>query len=143
MIVPERGHRADPVAPQEFGQAQHRLRPPPHGAAAASALDAFVIEEDRIVANARRMQAEPEFCSRSFVAYSYQARGRYAEPLQRWFQYCRSIGNPQWSLRAYPAAGRDRHRGDNEKVIGFARDYFGPHDAALYDLLGDRYEWPG
>jgi hypothetical protein len=134
--------------------------------AAPRALDAFLMEEERIGADARRMRAEPAFYSRGFATYSYLARGRYAEQLQRWFDsfpreqilivesgrffadtdaqfraICRFIGIAERSLAAYPAVGQGRHSADDEEAAKFARDYFHRHNAALYDLLGERYGW--
>lgn len=134
---------------------------------AGTALDAFLMEEERIAADYKRMQADSGFYSRSFAAYSYLTRGRYAEQLQRWFQrfpreqilvmcserffadtdvqfrsICRFIGIAERSLEAYPAAGQGRRLGDEDKAIIFAQRYFRPHNEVLYDLLGERYDWP-
>ena len=133
---------------------------------ATSALDAFLREEERIGYDARRMQTDATFYSRSFASYSYLARGRYAEQLQRWFKcfpreriliiesgrfftdtdaqfraICRFIGIAERSLGAYPVAGQGKRRGDDENAITFAREYFRPHNSDLYGLLGERYEW--
>jgi Sulfotransferase domain len=134
----------------------------------ASALDAFLMEEERIGSDARHMKADPKFYSRGFATYSYLARGRYAEQLQRWFNcfpreqilivesgrffsdtdaqfraICRFIGIAERPLDAYPATGQGQRRGDDERAIVFARDYFRPHNAALCALLGEGYGWIG
>jgi hypothetical protein len=132
-----------------------------------TALDAFLMEEERIAADYNRMQADSGFYSRSVATYSYLARGRYAEQLQRWFRQfpreqilimcserffadtdmqfrsiCRFIGIAERSLEAYPAAGQGRRRGGDEKAITLAQEYFTPYNEALYGLLGERYDWP-
>jgi Sulfotransferase domain len=132
-----------------------------------TALDAFLMEEERIAADYKRMQADSGFYSRNVATYSYLARGRYAEQLQRWFQQfpreqilimcserlfadpdrqfrsiCRFIGIAERSLEAYPAAGQGRRQGGDDKAMILAQEYFRPYNEALYGLLGERYDWP-
>jgi Sulfotransferase domain len=132
-----------------------------------TALDAFLMEEERIAADYNRMQADSSFYGRRVAIYSYLARGRYTEQLHRWFRQfpreqilimcserffadtdmqfrsiCRFIGIAERSLGAYPAAGQGSRQGGDEKAIAFAQEYFRPHNEALYGLLGERYDWP-
>jgi hypothetical protein len=114
------------------------------------------------------MITDPSFYSREFSTYSYLARGRYAEQLQRWFaafpreqmlvmcserffadtdanfrKVCRFLAIPEKSLSDYPPIGRGRNRKEDERAAVFARGYFGPHNDALYRLMHDDYGWPG
>jgi hypothetical protein len=124
-----------------------------------SALQAFEQEESRLAAS------DP--ADESFARFSYLAHGRYAEQLTRWFAHfpreqllvvasermfaepdahfraiCRFIGLPERSLDSYPPVGQGRNSRRDEDALAFARSYFRPHNAALYDLLGERFDWP-
>jgi hypothetical protein len=103
----------------------------------------------------------------NFAHYTYLARGRYAEQLERWFQYfprdqilvmcserfftdtdtnfkavCRFLGIPEKSLASYPAEARGRNRREDKRAAAFAREYFRPHNLRLRTLLDDGYGWP-
>lgn len=134
---------------------------------APTALDAFMREPERIAADRRRMEADPNFYSPDYAAYSYLARGRYAEHLIRWLDYfprermlivcserffastdaefrriCRFIGIPDRSLDLYPVAGQRNASRIDEGALDYARDHFQSHNRALFDLLRERYDWP-
>lgn len=133
---------------------------------ATTALDAFRREPERIAADRRRMEADPNFYSRNYATYSYLARGHYAEHLRRWLDYfprerllivcserfftatdaefrriCRFIGIADRSLDIYPVAGRRNTDRVDERALDYARDHFRQHNQALFDLLQERYDW--
>jgi hypothetical protein len=55
------------------------------GSELLSFADALRAEPERTAADWRRMLEDPDFESRAVQLYSYRARGRYAEQLERWF----------------------------------------------------------
>jgi hypothetical protein len=129
-------------------------------------LDAFKRETERIGADGERMRSDPRFYSADYHEFSYLTRGRYAEQLARWYAHfprervmvvcsetffadtdevfrgiCRFLGIREKSLPAYPVEGSNSRRRDDEAALRFAADYFRPHNAALWELLGQRWQW--
>lgn len=127
----------------------------------ATPLDAFLAEEERIGSPSDGADAP------QFRRFSYLARGRYAEQLTRWFRHfpreqllvmpserlfadpdphfrtiCRFIGLPERSLESYAPVGQGNNSRRDEAALSFARDYFRPHNEALYALLHERFDWP-
>jgi hypothetical protein len=131
----------------------------------AAAVDA---EEERLAAEHERMLRDRRYSSYDVACWSYLMRSRYAEQLERWFRY---FPREQFhiltleSLAADPAAALDAvheflglppHR-PVELDARFAFDYdpmppetrarleeyFEPHNARLYELLGTDFGWGG
>lgn len=127
----------------------------------ATPLEAFQAEEARIGPITDASDGA------DFTRFSYLARGRYAEQLTRWFHHfpreqlmvvsserlfaepdrhfreiCRFIGLPERSLPSYTPVGQGKNAGRDEAALRFARDHFRPYNAALYDLLNERFDWP-
>jgi hypothetical protein len=132
---------------------------------AADPLEAFKLEAGRVGTDAERMAQDPGFYSPVFHEFSYLARGRYAEQLDRWYrhfpaenilvvrsetffrdsdpafrQICRFLGIREKSLAAYPVEGGGGRKGSDE-AVRFATDYFRPHNEALWARLGERWDW--
>jgi hypothetical protein len=102
----------------------------------------------------------------AFRNFSYQARGRYAEQLTRWFdvierqrflvmeseELFRDAGGPARVLewlgltpldRPFPATNdAPRHHHEEEAVVEELRHYFAPYNEELFALLGTRF-WEG
>jgi len=133
---------------------------------ATTALEAFEREADRVGPDLERMARDETFYSDDAMTYSYLARGRYAEQLQRWMNYfpreqflimsserfykdsdasfreiCRFIGIPEKSLPAYPPEGQGKKQSKNDGGRDFAQAHFEPHNAQLVAMLGDEFRW--
>lgn len=135
----------------------HNLRKP--GREPLSLADALNQEEARL--------RGADLRSTAFRHYSYQARGRYAEQLRRYFdlfdrrrllilQSERFFRNPAEQLeRVYDflglaqAAGPDltpRNASNNTEaatpdIVALLRSSFAPLNDELFDLLGQRFDW--
>lgn len=132
-----------------------------------SALEAFQKEQERIEAEEKRLFSDPDYSSHDYDSYTYLTRGRYAEQLERWFEHfpreqflilcseqfykdtdrhfravCKFIGIPEKSLDIYRAEGKGTNRQEQPDAMEMARDYFRPHNEKLFELLGERYDWP-
>jgi hypothetical protein len=71
----------DPVA-RAWSHHQHMVR---LGFEDLSFADAIAAEDERIAADLEAIASDPGHDPKAFLRYSYVARGRYAEQLERWF----------------------------------------------------------
>jgi hypothetical protein len=132
-----------------------------------SFADAVAREEERLRPEWLRMASDPRHNSWDFGAWSYLARGRYAEQLERWlalfpreqFLFLKAedmFAHPQQALDAtYRFLGLPPHRPEDvvglnispehESMPGDVRetlaDYFRPHNERLYELIGADFGW--
>lgn len=127
---------------------------------------AFALEAERLDGEVERLLSDPGYRSNAFQTYSYLARGRYAEQLERWLavfpreqihiecserfyadtdgsfrHICRFLGLPERSLQAYAVEGRGWNRAEDDAARKFARDHFREPNERLYELLGERLPW--
>jgi hypothetical protein len=72
----------DPVE-RAYSHYQHEVR---LGREPLSFDDALDAEDERLRGEVERMVAEPGYFSEAWWNYTYAARGRYAEQLERWFE---------------------------------------------------------
>jgi hypothetical protein len=125
---------------------------------------ALAREQERLAGQQEIVLAGEE--SFAFRNFSYQARGRYAEQLRRWFEVIerprflvmeseelfRDAGGParvlEWlglSPRAQPFPATNdapRDRREEQGVVEELRHYFAPYNEELFALLGTRL-WEG
>lgn len=129
-----------------------------------SIAEAMAAEEQRLLP----ALAAADYTAPEYVRYSYKARGRYAEQLQRYFN-CFDRGqilvlqsevmfaNPaECARRVYGFAGADpdfkpvelqpRNVSNNRQpvsddVYAALQEYFRPHNDTLYEMLGERFSW--
>ena len=128
--------------------------------------DAIAAEPDRVERDHERLARGEIVRSEAHQYFSYLARGRYAEQLERWLG-CLSAGavagaslrgpgqgsaaSPEPSLGwlGLPAMAAARLEPRNTRkyppietaTAGRLREYFEPHNAALEALLGERLHW--
>jgi Sulfotransferase domain len=150
-----------------YSHFQHTTR---HGWEDVDFPSALGREEDRIGPDLRRMAAEPSYWGAEAAAFSYVARGRYAEQLARWFdlfdrdrvlvltseelyadpsafyaQVLDFLGLPQWRPRfrnySHQEAGPSR-RMDPEVREQLVATFREPN-RRLYELLGRDLGWDG
>jgi len=128
--------------------------------------DALEAEDERLRGEEERMRADPAYFSRAWWDYTYRARGRYAEQLERWlavFPREQLLIVPNEDLDAEPAQthalvleflGALPHRLDSyprvfdrqyepmnaETRARLAAEFAGPN-RRLYELLGRNLGW--
>ncbi len=94
---------------------------------------AIAAEPDRIeVADARLAGGSLER-SPDHQHFSYLARGRYAEQLERWFALFSRVDLEPRNTRKYPPM--------SESTAARLREYFEPHNRRLEELLGRSPGW--
>jgi hypothetical protein len=132
--------------------------------------EALAVEKDRISDDLCRIHREPSHRSRSALRYSYVARGRYAEQLERWFdffpverflildshaffaaqeenllQICAFLGVRNWTPRRFENYSRRSNPGLGDTVSGELRkrleDQFAEANEDLVKLTGRPYTW--
>jgi hypothetical protein len=128
--------------------------------------DALAAEDERLGGELERMSADPTYFSHAWWNYTYTARGRYAEQLERWlavFPREQLLVVPSEDLLEQPERtharvleflGADPHRLDSYPRV-FERQYqpmsaetrrrlaaeFAEPNGRLYDLLGRNLDW--
>jgi len=128
--------------------------------------DAVEIEDRRLDFERARAQSSPHYNSWPIGCWSYLMRGRYAEQLERWFALLPRdqfhfltledlAEDPQRTLdgvhrflglppHQYDAL-RPLHGAEYDPIAPEARarltEYFRPHNARLYELLGTDFGW--
>jgi len=153
----------DPAA-RAFSQWQHNASRGLEHLGFEAALDA---EADRLCREEERLVADPTYCSDPHRLWSYMARGRYADQLERWLAhypreeilvlrsedlydrpgqtYARTLeflGLPPIALDSYP---RYTRRVSTARMTEAARArltaHFHPHNERLAALLGENVWW--
>jgi len=128
--------------------------------------DALAAEDDRLRGEEERMRRDPTYFSHAWWNYTYRARGRYAEQLERWLEvfpreqllvvpsedlggdpdgtYARVlqfIGAPPHRLDAYPRVFERQYEPmQPETRARLAREFAEPNER-LYALLGRNLGW--
>ncbi len=128
--------------------------------------EAVAREEERLRPEIARLSADPRYNSRLFGRWSYLARSRYAEQVERWlelfprgqFLFLKAedlFDQPERTLDvAYEFLGLPPHRlgraprlnaAHYEEMPAEARarfaEYFRPHNERLYELVGTDFGW--
>lgn len=129
--------------------------------------DALAREEERLRPEWERMAADTRYNSWNFGGWSYLARSRYAEQVERWlalfpreqFLFLKAedmFSDPQSSLDATTEfLGLPPHRLDQATHLNVSPkyealpaalrerlgDYFRPHNERLYELVGIDFGW--
>jgi Sulfotransferase domain len=132
----------------------------------ASFTEAVAIEDQRLDPERARATSSPHYNSWPIGCWSYLMRSRYAEQLERWFahfprdqfHYVTLEGmadNPQRALNGvHRFLALPPHRYDELRPLHTASydaiapadrarltEYFRPHNARLYELLGTDFGW--
>ena len=152
----------DPVA-RAYSHYQHEVALRREPLSFEEALDR---EEERMRGELDRMLADPEYFSYAWWNYTYLARGRYAEQLERWLAVFPSeqilvvhsrdlatdpagsyasvlahIGAPVHELDEYPRMyGRDYGAMDPATRARLG-EYFAEPNRRLHELIGRELEW--
>jgi hypothetical protein len=153
----------DPVA-RAYSHYQHCRRRGFETLDFEAALDA---EEGRLADETERLRCDPLYKSRPLLYYSYLARGRYAESLDRWQQLfapeqvhticsedlfarpaavlrevCHFLGLPSDDFAYLKPRGQRTYDQMNPATRKGLADYFKTSNVRLYEMLGRDLGWP-
>jgi hypothetical protein len=128
--------------------------------------EALEREEERLEGEVSRMQADPGYNSFDHQRYSYLARGRYAEQLERWYdlfprdrllvlqseemfrdpgpvyeQVLDFLGLPRAEPPEFGVFNVGRYPPMDGTTRRRLEDLFEPHNAVLFKLLGREFDW--
>ncbi len=142
-----------------------------HGLEELDLLPAIMAEKERLDGEQERVAADPTTRALEFRRFSYAARGRYAEQIERWLaHYPREqllavrfddftsapfetfdrildfAGLPRWyppEFRNYSYVGSSEggYEAPSAEVTEFLAAEFVTSNAALVDLLGEEFRW--
>jgi hypothetical protein len=149
-----------------YSHYQHQLR---KGRETLGFRDALQAEVDRLAGEERRLACEPGYRSENHRHFSYLARGRYAEQLERWYRsfpreqvlvveseelghqrrtvldkVLKFIGAPNSRMDKLEAEGeynQGSYAAMDDGTRDWLRAYFAPHNERLFALLGARFAW--
>jgi Sulfotransferase domain len=152
----------DPVA-RAYSHYQHEVA---LGRESLSFDEAIAREEERMEGELDRMRADPAYFSYAWWNYTYLARGRYAEQLERWLAafpeeqllvvptgdlatapretYARVLAHlraPAHELSAYPRVFVRDYADLAPETRARLSDYFAEPNRRLYELLGRDLGW--
>jgi Sulfotransferase domain len=128
--------------------------------------DALAAEDDRLRGEEERLVTEPGYFSHAWWNYTYKARGRYAEQLERWLEVfprerllvvpseellaeperaharvLAFLGAPPHRLDSYPRVFERRYEAMRPATgAALAEEFAGPN-RRLYELLGRDLGW--
>lgn len=129
--------------------------------------EAIEREPERLAGELERVEQDPRYEALNLQRFSYLSRGRYAEQLERWFEHfgrdrflvidsadfyaepqgtvqrvCEFVGVPPRPVPAGPAWGARGYPAPAPELLERLERYFAPHNARLFDLLGEDLRWP-
>ena len=122
----------DPVD-RAFSHYQHEVA---LGREPLSFEDALEAEDERLRGEEERMAADPAYFSHAWWNYTYRARGRYAEQLERWL-----VPFPREQLLVLPS---EELLGEPEQAHGRVLEFLGaaPHRLDAYPRVFERQYEP-
>lgn len=128
--------------------------------------EATAAEEERLGPELARLAADRRYHSPDLGAYSYLARGRYAEQLERWLELfpreqflflkaedlfadpasalataCDFLGLPQHRPEEVSRLNAAEYAAIAPEVRAELAEYFRPHNERLYELVGIDFGW--
>lgn len=128
--------------------------------------EAVAAEDGRIGKEWQRMLDDPHYAAVDWFRYSYAARGRYAEQLERWFgaideerflivrsedyyaapaeawqRITDFVGLDAWSPPDFSNVHGTASSGPAPEVATRLREALAPHNAKLIDLIGEGFAW--
>lgn len=123
-------------------------------------------ESRRLEGEVERIAADPRYPGFSYQHFSYLSRGIYYDQLVRWFSLfpreqflilesarfwadpqgsyaavLRFLGLPPKPLSGFPQHNKSEPSEMNSRTKDKLLDYFAPHNARLYRLLGENFGW--
>lgn len=127
---------------------------------------AVALEAERLRGERERMIADPSYDSYNDRHYSYLARGRYLEQIRNWLVYYPReqllihnaeeffadpptivnsvtdfLGLRRFTLPRYKPMNTRSYTDMDETVRADLQEYFRPHNEALFEFLGEPYDW--
>lgn len=132
----------------------------------ASFADALAHESERIAGEEEKMLADPSYYSYNHHNFSYVARGRYAEQIERLFdlfsrervmvlsserlsvepakvyaEILKFLGLPAYEPRQFVRHNERNYAPMDAQVHARLHDYFAPPNERLFNLLGTDFGW--
>jgi hypothetical protein len=123
-------------------------------------------EEGRLAGEVERIKADPEYSTFKHLHYSYQARGQYAEQIEKWLGlfprnqmlflsseelytspvalYAKAIeflSLPHWEPQGFKAFKQGMYEDIPANSRSRLAKYFEPYNRKLYDLVGIDFGW--
>jgi hypothetical protein len=124
-------------------------------------------ESERLAGMDEIIQRDEDASLYNHVSFSYLAKGRYSEQLERWYanfakdhililpseefftqpaisyrKAAKFLGLADWDLPAYHAYNPGKYNKEiSPKTYQFLVDYFRPHNQRLFALLGEKFAW--
>lgn len=127
---------------------------------------AVALEERRLAGEADKLERDIHYYSYRHQMYSYLARGRYAEQIERWLTYFRReqmlfinsddmfkngldvygrvtdfLGISDWKPKEFSLVFKGLEGDMAPETRSSLREYFEPHNQRLYALMGEDYGW--
>jgi len=127
---------------------------------------AIAQEAERLEGEEQRILADPHYSTFQHLHYSYLARGRYAEQLEKWFalfpreqilileseqlyaapagclhQAAAFLGLPAWAGDDFPVYKQGAYEQMPAAVRARLVEYYRPCNQTLYDLLHRKFAW--
>jgi len=128
--------------------------------------DALAAEDERLRGEEERLLADPRYFSREWWSHTYQARGRYAEQLERWLavfpqeqllivpsddladdpagahaRVLDFLGAPPQRLESYPRVYEREYEPMHQRTRDLLAAEFEQPNRRLYKLLGRELGW--
>jgi hypothetical protein len=129
--------------------------------------EALAKEPERLAGEVDRVLADPSYKGFNLHHFSYLARGRYFEQLERWFQLfpqeqililraedlfdqpsetldavLEFLGLPPWPMPDFPRENSRRYAPMRRATREYLVSYFSDHNRRLHEFLGRDFGWP-
>ena len=127
---------------------------------------AIKAEPERLKGEKEKIMSDEHYLSFNYSYHSYLTRGIYVDQLKSWFnifpkeqmlilnseqffadpnehfkRVVKFLNLPDWTLEEYKKANQGRYETMDKSVRASLNAYFEPHTRALYELIGQEYEW--
>ena len=128
--------------------------------------DALALEETRTSGEEERLLADETYRSFNYQHFTFLARGRYAEQIERWRRYFDAeqmlildsgdlykhplgtlgrvtafVGLPAWTYSGFKRYNDTHYPQMDPLLRRDLIDYYRPHNRRLYDLVGHDFGW--
>lgn len=128
--------------------------------------EALAREAERLIGEFEIILDDPSYYSFNYQNYSYRARGMYAEQLTRWFKFFPReqflilqseafyqepahtfervldfLNLPRWQPETFRVSNEGAYEKMNPQTRAALGEFFAPHNARLYELLGVEFNW--
>jgi hypothetical protein len=128
--------------------------------------EAIEQEAERLDGEFEKILYDDEYYSFNYQNYSYLARGMYADQLERWFKHfprnqflilqsetfyqdtahefervLNFLQVPRWQPQTFRSSNQGKYEPMSPATREYLVDFFAPHNARLYELLNQDFDW--